>query len=115
MHRSMGARTRNDEGWLMAMSRRSASAATNCCKDVHAAPLRTRSLLFAILGLARRGDCTDGIRLYGRYEHHEAQRSDGERGETQNVFHISSYPFSTSRRTGASATGSVANSDPGFS
>ena len=104
------------EGWLMAMSWRPASAATNCCKDVHAAPLRTRSLHFAILGLARRRDCTDGIRLYGRYQHHEAQRSDGERGETQNVFHISSYPFSILRRTGASAAGSVANSGAaGFS
>jgi hypothetical protein len=71
-----------DHSWLMAMSWRPASAATNCCKDVHAAPLRTRSLHFAILGLARRRDCTDSIRLYGRYEHHEAQRSDGERGET---------------------------------
>jgi hypothetical protein len=89
-----------DHSWLMAMSWRPASAATNCCKDVHAAPLRTRSLHFAILGLARRRDCTDSIRLYGRYEHHEAQRSDGERDETQNVIHISSYPFSISRRTG---------------
>src|SRR6266496_122763 len=109
-------RTRNDEGWLMAMFWRPASAATNCCKDVHVAPLRTRSLHIAILGLARRRDRTDGIRLYGRYEHHEAQRSDGERGETQNVFHNSSYPFSISRRTCVSAAGSVANSDTaGFS
>ena len=95
----------------MAMSWRLASAATNCCKDVHAAPLRTRSLHFAILGLARRRDRTDGIWLYGRYEHYEAQRSDGERGETQNIFHIRSHPFSISRQTGASAAGSVANSD----
>jgi hypothetical protein len=69
--------------------------------------------------LARRQACADGILLYDRCEHHEAQRSDGERGETretQNVFHISSYPFSISRRTGASAAGSVANSDAaGFS
>jgi hypothetical protein len=78
--------------------------------------LTHQSLHFAILGLARRRDSTDSIRLDGRYEHDEAQRSDGERGETQNVFHISSYPFSTSRRTAASAAGSVANSDAaGFS
>src|SRR5258708_30028764 len=109
-------RTPNDESWLIAMFWRPASAATNCCKDVHAAPLRTRSLHIAILGLARRRDCTGGIRLYGRCEYHEAQRSNGERGETQKVFHISSYPFSISRRTGASAAGSVANSDAaGFS
>ncbi len=74
-------------------------------------PRRLTHQKLAILGLARRRDCTDSIRLYGRYEHHEAQRSDGQRGETQNVLQISSYPFSTSRRTGASAAGSVANSD----
>jgi hypothetical protein len=46
----------------------------------------------------------------------QSQRSDGERGETRNVFHIRSYPFSISRRTGALAAGSVANSDAtGFS
>jgi hypothetical protein len=52
-----------------------------------------RNLYSAILGLARRRDCPDGNRLYGRYERDEAQRSDGECGETQNVFHTSSYPF----------------------
>jgi hypothetical protein len=53
---------------------------------------------------------TDGTLLCGRYEHHGPQRYDGERGENPTILHISFYPFSISRRTGASTAGSVANS-----
>jgi hypothetical protein len=41
----------------------------------------------------RRRDCSNGSELYGRYKRHDALRSDGECGETQNILHISSMHF----------------------
>jgi hypothetical protein len=42
----------------------------------------------SILGLARPRDRADSIRLQDGNEYHEAQRSDAEREEAQNFFHI---------------------------
>jgi hypothetical protein len=50
-----------------------------------------------ILGRARPMDCTDGSRLEDGHEHHEAQRSNAKREDTQNFFHIGSYACSISR------------------
>ena len=67
-----------------------------CGKDVQWAPVLRRSFPVAILGLARPRDCADSTRLQDGNEHHEAQRSDAKREDTQNLFHIGSYAFSIS-------------------
>ena len=64
-------------------------------QSVHA-----RSLRVATRGFARPWDCTDGIRLEDGNEHHETDRSDDEREETQDFFHILApmhFPFLAER------------------
>src|SRR5580704_17232847 len=61
----------------------------------------------AVVG--RRLDCADCSRLYRGHERHKAQHSEGERRETQNLFHNSYYALSISRRYGASAGRSVSD------
>jgi hypothetical protein len=47
----------------------------------------------AMRGLAWCLDCTENSWLQGGQEHREAQRDGDKRGETQDVFHVSSTHF----------------------
>ena len=57
----------------------------HCCEKMQVASPHTGRVPSAIVG--RRLDCADCSRLYRGHEHHKADHSEGERRETQNLFH----------------------------
>jgi hypothetical protein len=67
-----------------------------CSKDVRLAGQRGRGFRAAIGRIGQPGSRSDSKRFKGGKERDEAQRSDAEREETQNFFHIGSYAFSIS-------------------
>src|SRR5258708_4704482 len=63
-------------------------------KDVRLAGERGRSFRAAVRRVGQPRSRSDGERFKGGKERHEAQRSDAEREDTQNFFHIGSYACS---------------------